>query len=205
MSVRLSLALAVAALLLASSAVHAQETSGTRVPPASSEDVKGSSSEDGGRDNSPSLDRIRQRLAGPAPVRMSLDQEPTFRIQIEERRHMLELARSLQIEITEVDTRPPPPGGVYGYEHQRIAMAALDRDRMEPYAAFSGPEFVTLAVESLLVKYLGTRAWNAITDSERQRAEAAAREEVALAIRQYCAQQPGYGVGIEICSDKIRP
>jgi hypothetical protein len=203
MSDRLPLALVV--LLLATSAVRAQDTSGTPVPPASSEDVKGSSSEDGGGDSSSFLDRIRQRLAGPAPVRMSLDQQPTFRIQIEERRHMLELAKSLQLDFTEVDTRPPPPGGVYGYEHQRIAMAALDRDRMEPYAAFSGAEFVTLAVESLLVKYLGTRAWNAITDGERQRAEAAAREEVALAIRQYCVQQPGYGAGIAICSDKIRP
>jgi hypothetical protein len=205
MSVRLPLVLAVAALLLATSSVRAQEASGPPVPAASSEDVKGSSSEDGERDTASALDRIRQRLAGPAPVQMSLDQQPTFRIQIEEGRHMLELARSLQLDVTEVDTRPPPPGGVYGYEHQRIAMAALDRDRMEPYAAFSGSEFVTLAVESLLVKYLGTRAWNAITDSDRQRAAAAAREEVALAIRQYCVRQPGYGVGIEICSDRIRP
>jgi hypothetical protein len=132
----------------------------------------------------------------------SLEKQPTFRIQIdEERRRFLELVHSLESDVT--DKRPPPPGGVYGYETQRIAMA--DRDRMEPYAAFSGPEFLTLAVEGLVAKYLGGRAVNAVTDQERAHAESAAREEASRSIRQYCAAQPESGAGIRICSDDIQP
>ena len=135
---------------------------------------------------------------------MSLDQEPTISGSRSRKGATCSNRTVAQIEITEVDTRPPPPGGVYGHEHQRIAMAASTATAWSRTRHSAGLEFVTLAVESLLVKYLGTRAWNAITDSERQRAEAAAREEVASRSG-YCAQQPGYGVGIEICSDKIRP
>ena len=111
-----------------------------------------------------------------------------------------------KLEVTEVDTRPPPPGGVYGYEHQRIAMAALDRDRMEPYAAFSGSEFVTLAVEGLLIEVSRRRGrgMRSPISSGARRSRCARRSRRARSA-QYCVQQPGYGVGIEICSDKIRP
>ena len=119
---------------------------------------------------------------------MSLDQEPTFRIQIEEGRHMLEPHGR--------PDRDHRSGHAPAAARRRIRALAsadcdgrLDRDRMEPTRHSAGLEFVTLAVESLLVWYLGTRAWNAITDSERQRAEAAAREEVASQSG-HCAQQP---------------
>jgi len=184
----------------------AQEAPAPASPSTSSRDVTTSSSEDAAKVPTTSLDRIRERLAeaSPSPVQESLGKQPTFRIQIEEqRRRFLELVYALEVEVT--DKRPPPPGGVYGYEHQRIAMAALDRDRMEPYAAFSGPEFLTLAIEGLVAKYLGGRALNAVTDLERARAEAAAREEATRAIRQYCVAKPGYGEGIRICSDAPQP
>jgi hypothetical protein len=76
---------------------------------------------------------------------------------------------------------------------------------MEPYAVFSGPELITLALEGLARKYLGGRALEAVTDLERKRAEAAAREEVTRTIRQYCAAQPGFGTGIVICAEGVGP
>src|SRR5262245_7557220 len=126
--------LVLAALGFPHDGARAQQTEAAPVAPAaSSGDVRTSSSEDAAKANS--LDRIRERLAEPSPVQQSLEKQPTFRIQIEEkRRRFLELVHTLEIEVT--DKRPPPPGGVYGYEHQRIAMTVLDRDRMEPYAAF---------------------------------------------------------------------
>ena len=182
----------------------AQEAPAPQSQPASSGHVTTSSSEDVGKAPAASLDRIRERLAEASPVQESLGKQPTFRIQIEEqRRRFLELVHALEVEVT--DKRPPPPGGVYGYEHQRIVSTVLDRDRMEPYAAFSGPEFLTLAIEGLVAKYLGGRALNAVTDLERARAEAAAREEATRAIRQYCDAQPGYGEGIRVCSDAPQP
>ena len=182
----------------------AQEAQRAPRTSASSQDVTTSTTEDAVNAPRPSLDRIRERLAEASPVQESLGKQPTFRIQIDEaRRRFLELVHTLEVEVT--DKRPPPPGGVYGYETQRIAMAALDRDRMEPYAAFSGPEFLTLAIEGLVGKYLGGRTLNAVTDSERARAEAAAREEASRTVRQYCAAQPEYGAGVRICSDSTQP
>jgi len=63
------------------------------------------------------------------------------------------------------------------------------------------PELLTIIIENLVGKYLIGKAFGAITAAERERAEAAAREEVRQTIAQYCAGQPNNGAGIKICTN----
>jgi hypothetical protein len=75
----------------------------------------------------------------------------------------------------------------------------------QPYAAFSGGELLTLAFEAILAKYLGARAIGAISAADRERAENAARSEVARAITNYCAGLPDKGEGVRICTEPTPP
>ena len=96
-------------------------------------------------------------------------------------------------------TGPAPPGGLYGYEQQKRLWNSVDHPLMQPYAAFSGGELITLAIENLAGKYLGGRLLSAVSAAQRARAEEAARAEVSRTIAEYCAAQPGQGAAIEIC------
>ena len=90
---------------------------------------------------------------------------------------------------------PPPPGGLYAL---RTAATALQPDRttrsLQPYAAFSGPQLITLAIENLIGRYVIGR----VTGAQRARAERVARTEVKRAIAEFCAKQPDRA-HIEIC------
>lgn len=143
-----------------------------------------------------SLDRIRELLSKPAPLQQSLLKRPTFKIEVEEQHHVQELLSALAVQSK---ASPAPPGGLYGYETQRVMLSSLSTPMMQPYAAFSGGQLLTLAFEALLTKYLGWRALDAITAADRARAEAAAHAEVARAIVEYCAGLPDGGAGIRMC------
>jgi hypothetical protein len=95
---------------------------------------------------------------------------------------------------------PVPAGGVYMYEQQRLMFNPVDRPLMQPYAAFSQGELLTILIENLVGKYLADRVINSVSKFERARAEANAREEVRAAVAQYCNAQPNAGAGIQICS-----
>jgi hypothetical protein len=143
-----------------------------------------------------SVDKIKEALQQPPAISLrTLDERPTFRVQILERRKIEELLASLNFK-----TGPVLAGGVYMYEQQRQMFNAVDRPLMQPYAAFNQGELLTILIENLVGKYLGGRAIDAISKSERAHAEAAAKEEVRTAVEQYCNAQPGAGVGIQICS-----
>jgi hypothetical protein len=145
-----------------------------------------------------SVNRIRQALAQPAEPLIGLrglDETPTFRVEIRERLKIDELLQSLNYK-----SGPAVPGGLYAYEQQRQLFPAMNNPLAQPYAAFSQGELVTILVENLVGKYLAGRAMNAISSAERARAEAAAKEEVAHAISEYCAAQPDRGAGIRICT-----
>jgi hypothetical protein len=145
-----------------------------------------------------SVNRIRQALAQPAEPLIGLrglDETPTFRVEIRERLKIDELLQSLNYK-----SGPAVPGGLYAYEQQRQLFPAVNNPLAQPYAAFSQGELVTILVETLLGRYLAGRAMNAISSSERARAEAAAKEEVTHAIAEYCAAQPDHGAGIRICT-----
>ncbi len=142
-----------------------------------------------------SLDKIKQGLEK-APV-LSLrtaDERPTFRVQILERQKIEELLATLNFK-----SGPMPAGGVYWNEIQRQMFPSVDNPLRQPYAAFNQGELLTILIENLVGKYLAGKAADAIGTAERRRAEAAAREEVQQAIREYCGAQPNGGAGIQIC------
>ena len=183
--------LVVAALLLAGTASAQQaETSSPGAAKSPGEDSESAA-------NLPvSLDRIREGLAK-APAKsllQNVDRKPDFRQEIQIQRKIDELLSTLDLK-----TGPAPPGGLYGYEQQQRLWNSVDHPLMQPYAAFGGGELITLAIESLAMKYLGGRALNAVTDAQRARAEEAARAEVSRAIVEYCAAQPGGGANVRLC------
>ncbi len=132
-----------------------------------------------------SLDKIKDALKQPpsALTLRSLDETPTFRMQILERQKVEELLASLFFKSTPGPFGGyTPGGGFYGYEMQRQMFPAVDNPMRQPYAAFSGGELLTILIENLVGRYLAGRAIDAISNAERARAEAAAKEEVRNAV-----------------------
>lgn len=152
-------------------------------PPSSSNGAGMSSQQNSDGDLPVSLDRIREGLKKPQDQGLkNLDVKPDFTIQIEEQARIDEIMSKLDFK-----SGPAPAGGLYGFEQQRRLFNPTDRPLQQPYAAFSGGELITIAIENLIARYLGGRAINAITDAERARAESQARDEVNAAIAAYCA------------------
>lgn len=147
-----------------------------------------------------SLARIREALQTTPVLSLgTLDERPTFRLQIQERQKLDELLATLNFK-----TGPVPAGGVYMAEQNRIMFPSVDNPLRQPLAAFNQPELLTILIENLVGRYLGGRAVNAISKAERARAEAAAKDEVRTAVAQYCGAQPNSGAGIQICDTPLR-
>ena len=190
------------AIVLLSSVLDGQ------APESSSSVATPSSAEDASRKPLPasnlpvSLDRIRERLAKPAPDRpllASLDIKPDFKVEVVERQTILDILQRLDFR-----TGPTPAGGLYGYEQQRRLFNPVDQPLAQPYAAFSGGELLTIALQNLMFRYLGGRLLDSVTEAERARAEAAARADVARAVADYCAAQPDRAT-ITICAAPAPP
>ena len=173
--------------------------------PAGAQQTSTSSPRDASSDQSAatlpvSLAKIREALSTTPLLSLStVDQRPTFRVQIHERQRLEELLATLNFK-----AGPVPAGGVYMAEQNRIMFPSVDNPLRQPLAAFNQPELLTILIENLVGKYLGGKAVNAISRAERASAEAAARDEVRSAIAQYCGSQPGAGVGIQICDTPVR-
>ena len=151
---------------------------------------------DGRSDLPVSLDHIREGLKK-APDRSLLravELPADFRIVILEQQRINDIMSKLDFK-----SPPAPAGGLYGYEQQRRLFNPTDRPLMQPYAAFSGGEFLTIALENLIGRYLGGRLINAVSAAERERAERRAREEVDSAIADYCAARPDRD-NIQLCT-----
>ena len=167
--------------------------------PASAQEAASSAPEDTGVgfDLPVSLERIKEALErSPTLSLRTLDERPTFRMQILERQKIEQLLSTLDFK-----SGPSPAGGIYWNEVQRQMWPSVDHPLNQQYAAFSQGELLTILVENLAGKYLGSRALNAVSNAARERAEAAARQEVQQAIRDYCSAQPDSGSAIEICSE----
>jgi hypothetical protein len=191
------------AAILMTTGVSAQEPPASPAAPESSSvspagTTAASPAQDGAQLNLPvSLDHIRKALEQqPAPLILKLPDNPTFRIEIQERTRLQELLATLDFK-----SGPTPAGGVYAAEVQRVMFPSVSNPLMQPYAAFNQPELMTIIIENLVGKYLIAKAFSATNAAARERAEAAAREEVRQTIVQYCAGQPGGGTGIKICEN----
>jgi hypothetical protein len=89
---------------------------------------------------------------------------------------------------------PPPPGGLYAYEQQRLLFNPTNEPLVQPFAAFTGGQLITLAIENLVGRYL----FNRVTGARQSRTERVVREEVRRTIAEFCAKQPDRA-RIEIC------
>jgi hypothetical protein len=149
-----------------------------------------------------SLDKIKKELEQPPPQLLrGLDDKPTYKLEVRERPKVSldDLIRSLDFK-----AGPVPAGGVYAAELQRQTFNPTNNPLSQPYAAFSQGELLTIIVENLVGKYLAGKASNAITGAMRDRAVAAAHDEVQQAVTEYCAAQPNRGAGIQICDKPVQ-
>ena len=189
--------------ILMTTGVSAQEPPASPAPPeSSSASPAGTTAPSPAKDGAPlnlpvSLDHIRKALEQqPAPLVLKLPDNPTFRIEIQERTRLQELLATLDFK-----SGPTPAGGIYAAEMQRVMFPSVSNPLMQPYAAFNQPELMTIIIENLVGKYLIAKAFGAMNAAARERAEAAAREDVRQTILQYCAGQPNGGAGIKICEN----
>ena len=104
----------------------------------------------------------------------------------------------------QVKSGPAPLGGIYAYEQQQMLSNKTDRPLQQPYAAFSGGELITLAIEGLIQKYLGDKIVSGITNAQRAAAERAAREEFATAVADYCDTRPDGGTSLQLCTEALQ-
>src|SRR5262245_231781 len=112
----------------------------------------GTSAQSSGKDNQPgdlpvSLDRIRAGLKKQATESLLIRTEvpADFRIHILEQQKIDDMLSKLDFKS---GTGPTPAGGVYGYEQQRRLFNPVDHPLVQPYAAFSGGELITIAIEN---------------------------------------------------------
>jgi hypothetical protein len=193
----MQLFLLVVAMMAATGPVLGQEA------PASSPDGEASTAGDTARPDLPvSVDRIRDALASPPgkPLLRGVGERADFSLTVEERVILEDFFKP-----SDFQTGPAPPGGLYAYEQQQVTSNRVDRPLAQPYAAFSGGELVTLAIQGLLFKYLGEEVTDRVIGARHAAEEAAARENVLQAIEAYCAAQPSGGAAVEICSGPPAP
>jgi hypothetical protein len=147
-----------------------------------------------------SVDRIRAALeTTPLLSLRTVDERPTFRIQIQEKRKLEALLATLKFKPVAV-----PAGGIYMAEQDRIMFPPVDNPLRQTLAAFSQRQLLTILIENLIGKYAGGKALNSLSHAERARAEEAAKDEVRAAVTQYCSAQPREGAGIQICDTPVR-
>jgi hypothetical protein len=197
----------VVAVVLATATVGAQQA-GTSAKPAdpSSPPESTAPQADSPSSSAPagdlpvSLDRIREGLAKPAPgsTLKNVELKADFVVRVEERAHFLKILDSLKIE-----GGPAPLGGLNAHEQRERAFPKTERPLQQPYAAFSGGELLTLAIQGLVQKYLGGALINAVSNAQRASAERAARQEVASAVVEYCDAQPDGGRSLHLCTEML--
>jgi hypothetical protein len=185
---RMLLMLLLAGALVPASAVSAQEA--PPQAPSSAAAATQSSNADTQTNALPvSLDHIRAGLKREATDSLlkRVEIPPDFRIQILEQQRIDDMLSKLDFKHLKA---PAPPGGLYGYDQQQRLFNPVDHPLVQPYAAFSGGELITVAMENLIARYLGGKVISGLTDAERARAEKAARQEVEREIANYCAARP---------------
>lgn len=143
-----------------------------------------------------SLDRIREQLARPADDSLlgTIERKPDFTVQIEEQARIDAIISKLDFS-----SGPAPAGGLYMYEQQQRLFSST-RPLQRPYAAFSGGELLTIALQNVVGRYIASRVSRAGASAREARAERDAREEVEREIAIFCASRPDRA-SIRLCSD----
>jgi hypothetical protein len=180
----------VAGLVLTDGSLHAQQ-----LPPAQSirtspDTVTEPASDKSGAaqlDLPVSLDRIREALAQPPPAEpLKGLTQPTFRLRVEERQRFQQLMDTIKFE---GGRGPEVAGGRANYELQRLLFPPADNPLVQPYAAFSTGEVVTLAAEAVVEKLITQKVSHVFSDLLRAQTEREAREEVARNLAAFQAAQ----------------
>jgi hypothetical protein len=184
--------------ILSAAPIRAQTpaASSAQEPPSASQDAQPRTTNPEPGQLPVSLDKIRGALQQKQAITLrTLDERPTFRVQILERQRIEELLATLNFK----SSSPAPAGGLYGYEQQRQMWNPVDNPMMQPFAAFNQGELLTIALENLIGKYVVGQGVTAVKNAIKTSQANAAREEVRQAITDYCAAQPNSGAGISIC------
>jgi hypothetical protein len=190
--------IAVIAGTLIASTVLAQERTAA---PASTSSPTASPTEDTTGVGLPvSLTHIRVGLKKESGQSLLRDAEwkADFRIEIEEQERINDILSKLDFK-----AGPAPAGGLYGYDQQRRLFSPTDRPLAQPYAAFSGGELITIALENLIGRRVAERLSSAVSDARRRGAIQTARDEVDKAIAEFCAGRPDRA-DIQLCSPPDR-
>jgi hypothetical protein len=137
-----------------------------------------------------SLDRIREALAQAPPAQplKGLNEQPTFRLQIQERQKINRLMDSIKFD---GGGGPEVAGGRTNYEMQRLLFPPVDNPLFQPYAAFNTGEVLTLAAEALVAKLVAEKVSRLFGGMLRAQAEREAREEVARSLAAFMTVHPG--------------
>lgn len=143
-----------------------------------------------------SLDRIREALgrANGGSLLINLQRQADFTVQVEEQARIDELMAKLDFT-----SGPAPAGGLYMYEQQQRLFSST-RPAQRPYAAFSGGQLLTIALQNLIGRYIAGATRTGIAAARRSQAEQDARQEVEQAVAAYCAARADRNV-IKLCTD----
>jgi hypothetical protein len=149
-----------------------------------------------------SLDKIREGLSQPAPLEplkgLTADAS-TFRVDITEQQKFDELLAKIKFE----NPGPQVAGGIYAYDQFQRLFPRIDNPRVQPYAAFSTGEIITLGIEGLVEKYVAEKMAHVVGTALREQAEREAREEVARSLAAYwAARSPAVGT---LAPDAVSP
>jgi hypothetical protein len=135
-----------------------------------------------------SIAKIREALAQPLPAEPLKgldvpDASTTFHVDVTEQQKIEELMATIKFE------KPGPQiaGGSAYYEQFQRLFPPINNPLVQPYAAFSTGEVVTLAVEALAEKFVAAKMSQVVGPALRAQAEREAREEAARALAAYWA------------------
>jgi hypothetical protein len=174
----LTLVAPLCSLILTSASIHAQQPPAPGTRPA--RETAGPSSRVE-LEIPVSLERIREALAQPPPAEplRGLDEQPTFRLEVLERQKIQQLMDSIRFE---GGGGPEVAGGRANHELQQLLFPKVDNPLVQPYAAFSTSEVMTLAGEALIENFVTHKVSHVFSDMLKAQAEREAREEVARAL-----------------------
>lgn len=136
-----------------------------------------------------SLDKIRQALSQPGPTAplkgLNVADAPTFHVSVTEQQKAEDLIAKIKFDAP----GPQVAGGNYAYEQYQRLFPPINNPLVQPYAAFTGGQLATLAVEALIEKFVADKMAHVVGPALRAQAEREAREEVARALAAYWAER----------------